>query len=417
MHVILVWRAFTWGPSRSGVTSYIQNIAGALSGIGCRVTIVRAGRQREQQGCPDQVSEIRVETRPIWGLKTARYGLSRLGLRNLSLWLGLLASEAPLERWLKNKSEDEPYDIAVFCDTTVPEGWLYSKHATTPFLLSLRGGSYTRVRFSPERTTSWERAWAQARNREMARRSPFIYCPSKALAQAAEAEFGLPSESISVIPNPVDVELWTPGSAGSPRDNTARILFVGRFSPEKGLDTLLDAIPLVLHEVRHGLWFTFVGANPSHACSQACCCRIRSLFNDLGVPDRLDLRMSLRREELLGVYRAASVCVVPSLWETCSNVILEAMACGVPVVATRAGGTPEIIEHGRTGWLVEPGNPKQLAEAIIHVLKNAQEAREVAMRGREHVLREYTVDKIARQTLAFYEECISRWGSGVRTRA
>jgi glycosyltransferase involved in cell wall biosynthesis len=94
--------------------------------------------------------------------------------------------------------------------------------------------------------------------------------------------------------------------------------------------------------------------------------------------------------------------VHPSLTEGLSNVILEAMASGLPVVATRAGGTPELVEDGKTGFLVPPGNASEIAGAIAHLLDNLQMALAYGEAGRQRIIREFSIDRMLHQTEDLY---------------
>ncbi|GAI31411.1 unnamed protein product [marine sediment metagenome] len=84
---------------------------------------------------------------------------------------------------------------------------------------------------------------------------------------------------------------------------------------------------------------------------------------------------------------------------------LEAMACGVPVVATKVGGTPEVVKDGKNGFLLEPGRPKLIAENLVHLLQNEKLSKEMGTAGRKFV-EKYDWDVIADRTLQVYHEAI-----------
>ncbi|MEM3824259.1 MAG: glycosyltransferase family 4 protein, partial [Candidatus Bathyarchaeia archaeon] len=106
-------------------------------------------------------------------------------------------------------------------------------------------------------------------------------------------------------------------------------------------------------------------------------------------------------------YSAADVVVVPSLYDAFPKVVLEAMACGIPVVASDVGGIPEMVSHGRTGFLVEPCNSSRLAEALVSVLMDEDLKRRLASNAFRLVSNLYTWSNVARQVTAVYERLLN----------
>jgi starch synthase len=109
------------------------------------------------------------------------------------------------------------------------------------------------------------------------------------------------------------------------------------------------------------------------------------------------------RGELVELYQQASVVAVPSVWDNSPNVIYEAMACGTPVVASRVGGIPELVDDGVTGLLVPPGDADALADAIVALLGDPARRAQMGEHARERAVEEYSVDKIVTRTVGFYE--------------
>ncbi|MDI6735724.1 MAG: GT4 family glycosyltransferase PelF [bacterium] len=101
-----------------------------------------------------------------------------------------------------------------------------------------------------------------------------------------------------------------------------------------------------------------------------------------------------QRDDIPELLKIMDVFVSSSLREGMSNTILEAMSVGRPVVATKVGGTPEIVEDGKTGFLVCPANPEELAEGIIKVLKNPQQSKDMSRAGQERVREKFSLDKM-----------------------
>ncbi len=163
---------------------------------------------------------------------------------------------------------------------------------------------------------------------------------------------GVPAKRITTIHNPIDTERFQPAPA---EEKTIDVLYVGRLSIEKGLRTLLDALRLQTQSLN----VMVAGDGPLR----------KNLQSEAG--SRVQFAGWIANEQLSQLIRRAKVVVVPSLFEPQGVVVLEAMACGVPVIGSDVGGIPEMIENGTTGWLVPPDNPVALAKAMHAALSDA----------------------------------------------
>jgi glycosyltransferase involved in cell wall biosynthesis len=159
-----------------------------------------------------------------------------------------------------------------------------------------------------------------------------------------------------------------PGSAPAASPPTLRLLFVGRLSPEKSLPVVLAALATLPKSVSWS--FTIAGDGPQRPHLETEAAR-------LGLTPRVQFTGWVARDRLLPHYQAADLFVFASTDEGMPNTVLEAMACGLPVIATRIAGCEDLVEEGATGLLVPPGNPEALAQAIA--LLAADPARRTAM--------------------------------------
>jgi glycosyltransferase involved in cell wall biosynthesis len=140
-------------------------------------------------------------------------------------------------------------------------------------------------------------------------------------------------------------------------------------------------------------------------------------FASHGLAGHVDLCGFVPQEELVGLYRAADVCVVPSiLYESFSYTCLQAMACGRPLVATTMGGMPEVVADDVTGLLVPPGQPGPLAAALERLICDAELRLRLGRAGRERAVRLYANHSVAQQNLAVYAEAIERRAHGLHGR-
>jgi glycosyltransferase involved in cell wall biosynthesis len=205
-----------------------------------------------------------------------------------------------------------------------------------------------------------------------------------------------------------------------------RILFVGRVSPEKGVHTLVEAMTEVVRRVPDARLDVLGGRSQlarGYLVDLSDDPHVRSLGrfyrgDDRGVYAReleaavaasglaqhVTFHDAVPYEEVSRFYRQAAVVVNPSLSESFGRSLIEAMAYAVPVVATRVGGMPEIIDHGREGLLVAPEDAAGLAGAIVRVLSSPVAAAEMGRAGRSTVEERYTWDFIAARATDVYSE-------------
>jgi glycosyltransferase involved in cell wall biosynthesis len=197
----------------------------------------------------------------------------------------------------------------------------------------------------------------------------------------------LPEAQVEVLGGAVDRTVFRPAVAAAPAD---RIAFVGRLVTEKGIWVLLDAMRR-LH--RPDLVLDVVGEGPLER-------QLRETLRSGGMPARVNFWGYLAPAQVREVLVRAALAVVPSTWpEPLGLVVLEALACGVPVVASAVGGIPEMVQHEGNGLLVQPDDPAVLAKAIERVLRDSH----LRQRLRQSSLRETPIgsyDDLSRRLVA-----------------
>jgi len=206
-----------------------------------------------------------------------------------------------------------------------------------------------------------------------------------------------------VVYNGVDVDWFNPKNSGGTvlRDlvgveGKKIVLTVCRLVEQKGLDYLLESIPLVDKQMNGKAHFVLVGRGPllSHLQKKA---------RSLGVEGKISfLAERFSEKDLAALYAACDCFVLPSLWEPFGIVVVEAMATGKPVVGTDIGGIPEIIAHGKNGFLVQPRDARALAERIAFVLENPKAAKKMGAEGRKIAVKNFTWDETAKSYEQFY---------------
>jgi glycosyltransferase involved in cell wall biosynthesis len=190
-----------------------------------------------------------------------------------------------------------------------------------------------------------------------------------------EATYRIPADRQRMIYNGVDLALYRSDEPGRDRiaqgEGRPTILFVGRLVPKKGLQDLVAAFPAVADAVPDVRCIVVGGSALFDTFGD----ELRALAAALGLQDRFEWVRDVPEDQMFSYYRRAAVAVFPSInYESLPTVVLEAMACGIPVVATNAWGTPEALGSDHPG-LVPQSDPSALARVIVSVLIRSDVAR------------------------------------------
>jgi phosphatidylinositol alpha-1,6-mannosyltransferase len=228
-------------------------------------------------------------------------------------------------------------------------------------------------------------------------RSSLILTPSQDTADHIATQQKIPRDRIRVLPWALDPDFEALGAATSPSALPANfpagrvILTVGRWQANeryKGMDTLIAALPRLLHEWTD-LQLVAIGEGDDQGW-------LEQLAEQCGVRRHVRFFSGLSYSELVACYSACEIFALPSSGEGFGIVYLEAMARGKPVIGGAHGGATEVIDDGRTGYLVHHGDAPQLATSIETLLANPELAREMGARGRERVNREFKFSLFAK---------------------
>jgi len=224
-----------------------------------------------------------------------------------------------------------------------------------------------------------------------------IVCNSASLKGVLSRRCGVPSGRISVIPNGVDTDYFEPAPDGArPLKNYPPVvLSVARMVPDKDLGTLIRAFALVAPDFPQArLWLVGEGSDLGALEQQAQQSLPQGSFRF--IPPRQDLRP---------LFRQAGLLALSSRSESLPNVVLEAMAAGLPVAATAVGGVPEMVTPAQTGWLAPPGDPPALASVLGRMLANPEQGRAMGQAARRRVELDFSL----RAMVSRYEEVL--WAS------
>jgi glycosyltransferase involved in cell wall biosynthesis len=176
-----------------------------------------------------------------------------------------------------------------------------------------------------------------------------------------------------------------------------RLLVPRRLFPKNGVEFLVRALPLVAAKV--DVEAVVIGDGPERA-------RLERLAAELGVADRLTFLGARAHTEMPGILSSGDLAVIPSLMEATSVAALEAMACELPVAASRVGGLPELVD-AEVGGLFEPADPAALARVVVDLLRSRR-LRDLGARARRRVVERWSNERLVDRHLEVYQEAIAR---------
>ena len=254
-----------------------------------------------------------------------------------------------------------------------------------PYVLSLRGSDVPRRELS-----RYQRLHLLTRPfiRRYCRDAAALVAVSGALRDAARQL--APGLSIEVIPNGVDTTFFRPASEEAGPTETPLLVFVGRLRQFKGVHHVLYALPDIEKRLGRPVRFTIVGDGPQME-------RLSDLAKEIirsGAGAAVRFTGWLDPDAVRAIYASASLLVLPSLVEGHPNVMLEAMAMGVPCVASDVPGIREVVENGRQGLLVPPEDAAAIARAVSDILSDCDRHREMSIAARARA-EEFSWDVVA----------------------
>jgi len=216
---------------------------------------------------------------------------------------------------------------------------------------------------------------------------------------------GVPEEKIEVIPNGIDLSEY----ADLPPKGCFRqkfgikeeekiVLYLGRIHRIKGLDILVEAFAKVIEDLGD-IRLVVVGPDDGYLNE------LKALINALKIEDNVLILDPLYGEDKLETYVDADVYVLPSRYEAFSISLLEAYACGKPVIASRVGGLTDIVVEGITGLLVETRDVRKLTRSMLSLLNDDDRAKEMGLRSKQFVKENFTIEKVVDKLEPLYQKC------------
>lgn len=219
-------------------------------------------------------------------------------------------------------------------------------------------------------------------------------CPSRHLADLMRASGSRDVRHLNYFIDPIAA-----GTLGERR--STELVYIGRLEPEKGVEHLLEALPILLRAVPE-VHLTIIGGGALEGA-------LATRSKDLGLGSSVTFLSQVQRAELGRYYATATACVLPSVWsENSPLVAYECLAAGLPMVASRIGGIPELVEDGSAGFTFTPRDPRDLAEKALRLLSLPAEERLRMSRTMKATSETFRVGPHLDRIEALYEEVLSR---------
>lgn len=360
MNILLITTHLNTG----GITSYLLSLAQSLKRRGHKVFVVSAGGN-----CEGLLKS--------YGVEHVNLGFRTKSEIDLRIYLKL----SHLKEFIVKNNVD-----VIHAQTRVTQvmGYFLSKITKRPLITTCHG--FFKPRFSRRIFPCWGEA---------------VIAISKPVYSHLLKDFHVPSQKVYLISNGIDCDRFMPVTEEIRQQkrrqwnisSSLRVIgIIARLSDVKGVDVLLKTMPFVIEQHPDTLLMV-VGEGPEKE-------RLLTLAQSLNLNDRVRFESIVNQTaDLLPVF---DIFVMPSRQEGLGLAVMEAQASALPVVASYVGGLVDLIEDGRTGYLVSPENPKALAQKIIEVLKDMVKAKQIGLAAREVICHKFSSEQMAKATEEVY---------------
>jgi glycosyltransferase involved in cell wall biosynthesis len=368
-------------PPREGIGFYTWNLAKHLKKNGHEVTLITRGSLRKTTWEEiDGITIFRPTFVPLYPFHVHIHSVfvNRL-LKKIGGGLDVLHLHTPLVRYPKTKLPG----LVTFHTTMKANTMAQTQKTILEFV------------------TRWQTHVSITLEKHLISKVKIITSVAKSVAEELK-QYDVDPKSVLVLGNAVDTRIFFPGELGHPDQQRDRYIFTaGRLAPRKGLEDLL-ACAKIVRERDPSLQFWIAGSGPYEK-------HLRDLANSLEVGDTVRFLGHIsKRQELVSLYRGAVCYLHPAHYEGLPTVLLEAMACGRPVIATGVSGALDVIKDGINGLLVPPHNPEQLANKVVQISNDQTLRAKLGAEALKTIREKYSWELVARNYQQLYSTLHSK---------
>ena len=390
MHIALASRWYPPHTGNGGVAAYTYYLAHALAELGHRVSVVAA---RWSADVPAYQHDRGVAVHRLLAVHRAR--LHRLPLLGRHMRaVDQLRYSARVDQALRQIAARDRLDVVEFPEVNA-EGFVYlRRRQRAPVVVRCHTPTFILRHYATAAEAPYSISAIVAMEKQSIRRADALTAPSHDMAQTIARECGLAPGRIQVIPNGLDVASFTPQAERSAGEDRVTILHVGRLERVKGVGVLAQAIPALAAQAPQAR-VVFVGEGGMRGQLESC-------LQAQGVRDQVTFTGSVDPATLAAWYRQADIAAVPSLnYESFSYTCAQAMAAGLPVVATSMGGMPETVADG--GMIVPPSDTDALVTALCTLVREPELRLALGQRARQRAHTHFSAAVVAEQTASVYQ--------------
>jgi glycosyltransferase involved in cell wall biosynthesis len=374
MHICMISREFP--PVSGGIGYYVYNLSRELIKKGHKVTIITHGTtSKTEKEIFDGIDVFKVTFFPLYPFHMILHGIFVNSLLNsLSPELSLIHLHSPLTPTIKTS-----LPIVTTVHTAMKIDSRYHE-VVDPYSLAEKVQS---MYFSP---------FTESR---LLRLSNVVTAVSPSVANEL-TEYGFDSRKVTIMWNGVDEKVFCP--LGNNEKLEKYILYTGVLRARKGLFDLMKCAILV-NKIIPNVKFVICGTGPLLQ-------KLKEQVRSVGLEKKVLFLGRVERKRLINIYQNATIYVVSSIYEGLPTVLLEAMACGLPVVATNIGGNRDLISSNVNGLLVPPRSPEKMAQMIALLWNDEHLRKRLGDNARETIVKKYTWELIANNFINVYEALV-----------
>lgn len=398
MHICFVCREYPPSLRGGGIASYIKEVAHGLHDAGHRVTVIAASDDTRLSSDEDDEG-VRV-IRLLGGDFLIPQVEGNLLLKKFRMFYRFYAYRKRIREMILSLGDVDVIEVPEYG----AEGYFLHNigipvitRLHTPMLLD-----HYHFFLQKLSKANWQYFWQGCKELKVMKEARYITSCSTSLKEWSLKFLGIQSDKIKVIYNPILSERWSSNSShysALEKDEKKHILFVGTVCDWKGCGDLADACKLLADSGEIGEFqLDLVGKTGAYA---------DELKAKYGKEKWFHLVGKLPREEVMKRYAQADVVCFPSWWENMPMVCIEAMLSGAVVIGSNSGGMSEIIEDGKSGFLMTPRDPQVLADKIKEVCMLSMEAKaKVRKEAHERIMQNFDMKVIIPQMVDYYQMVI-----------
>ena len=361
-------------PPEEGIGNYVYNLSKKLIEKGHKVTIITRGSlNKTQREVIDGVEVIKVRFIPLYPFYIHLHGIFVNKIfRSIESRIDIVHFHSPLPPFVKTS-----LPLITTLHTPMLVDYRYVKLTSFYSILSKISARF--VSYSLEL--------------KLLQTSDRVTTVSGSIAQELK-KYYMDTNKIFIIGNGVDEKLFVPAQNDIENKNKY-IMYAGRIDREKGLFDLIECAKSICNQ-RPDVLFLLAGSGPDFD-------PLKKKAKKLGLQDKFIFLGQVGRDQLVRLYQNSTVFAFPSYHEGIPTVLLEAMACGLPIIATNVRGNRDLIIPGKNGILVPPRSPKEIADAILKLLDDDNMRKELGKNARKTIEEKFTWDIVYTKILHCYE--------------